>query len=71
MLGRAVHGIQDKGRGSSVDELMLRAGWHDNEIACFDILVFARYGCFAFAGCEGEDLVNGVFLWGPQVSRER
>jgi hypothetical protein len=48
---------------------MLRASWHDDEIACLDILVFASNSRFAFSGGEGQDLVNGMFLQEVRVSR--
>jgi hypothetical protein len=68
MFGRAVHGVQNEWRWSGVDKLMLRASWYNDEVAGLDILVFARDGCFALAGCEGKDLVDGVFLSSLRVS---
>ena len=47
---------------------MLRASGYNDEVAGLDILVFARDGCFALAGCEGKDLVDGVFLSSLRVS---
>jgi len=70
MLGRAVHGVQNEWRWPSVDKLMLRASWHNDEVAGLDILVFARDGCLTLTGCEGKDLVDGVFLSSLQVSLE-
>ena len=62
VLRRTVYSVQDQRRGSSVDELMLCACGHDDQVASLDILVFPGYGRFSCAGCEGEDLVDGVFL---------
>lgn len=62
-------GRQDRRKGyayqrcrACVDELMLRASWHDYQIAGFDVLVFAGYSRFALAGGEGEGLVDRVHL---------
>ena len=68
MFGRAVHGVQTEWRWPGVDKLMLRASWYNDEVAGFDILVFACDGCFALAGCESKDLVDGVFLSSLRVS---
>jgi hypothetical protein len=68
MLSRAVHGVQNEWRWPGVDKLMLRASWYNDEVAGLDILVFARNGSFALAGCEGKDLVDGVFLSKLRVS---
>jgi hypothetical protein len=65
MLGRAVHGVQNEWRWPGVDKLVLRASWYNDEVASLDILVFASDGCLALAGCEGKDLVDGVFLSEP------
>jgi hypothetical protein len=68
MLGRAIHGIQNEWSWPGVDELMLRAGWYNDEVTSLDILVFSSDGCFALAGCEGKDLVDGVCLFNLWVS---
>jgi len=68
MLGRAVHGVQNEWCWPGVDELMLCAGWYNDEVAGLDILVFARDGCFPLAGCEGKDLVHSVFLFDLRVN---
>jgi len=65
VLGRAVYCVQDQRVGARVDELMLRAGWHNYQIARLDVLIFPCNRCFADAGSEGEDLVDGVYL--PKV----
>lgn len=62
VLGRAVDGVQDEWIGTGVDELMLSACWHDDQVAGLDILVLARDGGFARTGGEGEDLVDRVCL---------
>ena len=62
MLGRRIHSIQDQWCGASVDKLMLRACWHDDKVSSFDVLIFSCDGGFAYAGSEGQDLINGVFL---------
>jgi hypothetical protein len=53
------------------DELMLCASWYDDDIASLDFLVFARNGCEAAAGCEEEDLVDGVDLMYISKIRKR
>jgi len=63
VLSGTIHSIQDQRSWARVDELVLSAGGHDDEVACFDVLVFARNRCFTRAGGEGEDLIDGVFLW--------
>ena len=68
MFGRAIYGVQNEWRWPGVDKLMLRASWYNDEVAGLDILIFARDGCFALAGCEGKDLVDGVFLPSLRVS---
>lgn len=62
VLRRTIHGVQYQGCRASVDELMLCACWYDDEVACFDVLILARDSGAAGAGCEGQDLVDGVFL---------
>lgn len=67
VLGRAVDGVEDERVGAGVDELMLGACWHDDQVAGLDILVLARDGGFACTGREGEDLVHRMCL-GRSVS---
>jgi len=62
VLRRRIDGVQDQGRGPCVDELVLRACRHNNEIAGFHILILAVDGRLALAGRESQDLVDGVFL---------
>jgi hypothetical protein len=69
MFGRAVHSVQNEWRWPSVDKLMLRTGGYNDEVAGLDILIFASDGCFTLAGCEGKDLIDGVFLFNLWVSR--
>lgn len=71
VLRRAVHSVQNEGCRPSVDELMLRACRHDDEIAAFDVLVFAGDGGFTLAGSEGKDLVDCVFLLRKNVREAR
>lgn len=62
VFGWRVYGVEDERGRPGVDELMLRAGWYDDEIAGLDVLVDACDGRFALAGCKGQNLVDGVLL---------
>jgi hypothetical protein len=57
-----IDGIENERRRSSIDELVLRARWDDDEIAALDILIRAGDCCTAGTGSEGEDLVDRMDL---------
>lgn len=62
VLRGAVHGVQNERCGTGIDELVLCAGGHDDQIAGLDVLILAGDGGLASAGSEGEDLVDRVCL---------
>lgn len=51
-----------QGRGPRIDKLMLRACGYDDQVAGFHILVLARDSGATYAGREGKDLVDGMYL---------
>ena len=48
--------------GSSVDELMLSASWHNHEVSGLNILIFTSDGGFAYSRGESQGLVDGMNL---------
>ena len=62
VLRRAVYSVQDQWIRTCVDKLMLRPRRNNDKVSCFYILVLACDGGLACAGCEGQDLIDGVFL---------
>ena len=62
VLRGAIHRVQDQRVRPGIDELVLRARGHDDEVAGFHVLVFAGDGGAPAPGGEGQDLVDCVFL---------
>lgn len=69
MFGRTVDSVEDERRRPSIDELMLRAGWYNDQVTGLDVLVLAGNRCFTLSGCEGKDLVDGMLLREVRISR--
>lgn len=62
MLSWRVHRIQNEWCRACVDELMLSPSGNNDQVSSFDFLVDSGNGGFAFAGGEGQYLVNSVLL---------
>jgi len=58
----AIHGVQDQGCRTGINELVLRTGWYYDQVSGLNFLVFACDCSEALPGGECEDLVDSVFL---------
>jgi hypothetical protein len=62
VLGGRIHSVQDQGRRSRVDKLVLRACWNNYQVTGLDVLINSSDRGAASAGGEGQDLVDSMFL---------
>lgn len=60
MLSRGVYRDELERNIPRVDELMLCSGGYNHDIVGIDVLLLSGDFCVSFAGCEDEDLVDGV-----------
>lgn len=62
MLSRRINSYDLQRHVTNIQELVLRARWHNYYIALFDDLLLSGHDGFASAVCEEQDLVDGMFF---------
>ncbi len=60
VLRRAVHGVEDQRIGPGVDEVVLRSGGNDDEVALLHLLGLAGDPRIPGTADEGQDLVYAL-----------
>jgi hypothetical protein len=62
MLSRRINSHDLQRHVANIQELVLRARWHNYYIALFDDLLLSGHDSFTGAVCEEQDLVDRMFL---------